>query len=82
MSHRGRIVRQKIVERHKLAPLAAALGISRRTLSTWLSRKDLSWDIIHDIGQEINHDFRKDFREYPYGTPDPKLCANCARTLT
>lgn len=66
MQHRGHIVKQVIQNNgYSLKWVADQMHKSQSTLSIQLGYEQLPWKYIHEIGNIIKYDFRKEFPEMP-----------------
>jgi hypothetical protein len=64
MTHRGKIVEDKIAEiGRKHNSIYEKLKVSRQTFRNWLDSPNLEFDKIIRIGKIIGHDFSAEFKE-------------------
>ena len=60
----GAIVEHAIRRQNvNISELSRKMNVNRRTLYNWFQQKSLNADVIHGIGEVINYDFSKDFKE-------------------
>ncbi|EDM38351.1 hypothetical protein PBAL39_02012 [Pedobacter sp. BAL39] len=60
----GEIVEHAVRRQHvNISELSRRMNVNRRTLYNWFQQKKLHLDVIIAIGQVINYDFSKEFKD-------------------